>query len=127
MQGSINIHPTISVTDIERAAKFYGETLDLETIGEMAEDHVAYQVGENSYLLVYKRADPPKAENTAASFVVEDVVATVEWLRGRGVVFEEYDMPGLKTENGIANMGETKGAWFKDPDGNILAVSNMTS
>jgi hypothetical protein len=44
-------------------------------------------------------------------------------LKDRGVVFEEYDFPGLQTVNSIATMGNVKGAWFKDPDGNILAVS----
>jgi hypothetical protein len=52
------------------------------------------------------------------------VEATVRWLKNRGVVFEEYDFPGLKTVNGIATLGDRKGAWFKDPDGNILAVSS---
>ena len=58
-------------------------------------------------------------------FIVDDVEDTVKGLKDRGVVFEEYDFPGLKTENGIATMGNVKGAWFRDPDGNILAVSQV--
>jgi catechol 2,3-dioxygenase-like lactoylglutathione lyase family enzyme len=57
-----------------------------------------------------------------AAFVVDDVDAAVAGLRERGVVFEEYDLPGLRTEGGIATLGPVRAAWFKDPDGNILAV-----
>ena len=120
VQGKV--HPTLSVTDLERAKKFYGGTLGLKSNGELAEGHVAYEAGEGSFLLIYERSEPPKAENTVASFLVDDVEGTVQWLKDRGVVFEEYDLPGLKTVNGMATMGDTKGGWFKDPDGNILAV-----
>jgi hypothetical protein len=60
------------------------------------------------------------------SFVVDDVEKAVAEMRDRGVVFEEYDFPGLKTVNGIAEIQGEKGAWFKDPDGNILAVAEQT-
>jgi catechol 2,3-dioxygenase-like lactoylglutathione lyase family enzyme len=123
MLNRSRVHPTIAVTNLERAKKFYGETLGLEVQGEM-EGHLAYQAGEGSVLVVFKRRNPPKAENTVASFAVDDVEATVKWLRDRGVVFEEYDSPGFKTVDGIASIGDSKGAWFKDPDGNTLAVSS---
>ena len=84
-----------------------------------------FEAGEGSSLVIYQRSDPPKAENTAVGFFVDDVEATVQWLKDRGVVFEEYDFPGLKTVNSIATIDGTKGAWFKDPDGNILAVSSV--
>jgi hypothetical protein len=57
--------------------------------------------------------------------VVDDVEKAVVDLRSKGVTFEEYDMPGIKTVNGIADMGDFKGAWFKDPEGNILAIGSM--
>jgi catechol 2,3-dioxygenase-like lactoylglutathione lyase family enzyme len=57
--------------------------------------------------------------------VVRDVEATVAELRGKGVTFEEYDLPGLKTVDGIAELGGVRGAWFKDPEGNILSVVEM--
>jgi len=63
-----------------------------------------------------------KSRATVAAFVVGDLDAVVASLRERSVVFEEYDLPGLKTENGIAAVGSVRAAWFKDPDGNILAV-----
>jgi hypothetical protein len=56
---------------------------------------------------------------------VRDVEATVADLRGKGVRFENYDLPGLKTVNGIAELGDIRGAWFKDPEGNILSVVQL--
>ena len=123
VQGKV--HPTLSVTDLERAKKFYGETLGLKANGELAEGHVVYEAGAGSFLVVFERSEPPKAENTVASFAVDDVEGTVRWLKDRGVVFEEYDFPGLKTVNSIATIGDIKGGWFKDPDGNILAISSF--
>ncbi len=64
---------------------------------------------------------------STAFWAVDDVEAEVAALRARGVVFEEYDMPGLKTKNGIASAGGAKTAWFKDTEGNILAISQRAS
>jgi hypothetical protein len=61
---------------------------------------------------------------TTVSFAVDDVEETVASLRESGVVFEEYDLPNLKTENGVTSLGSIKAAWFKDPDGNLLAVTS---
>ena len=119
-------HATVSVTDLARARSFYEGKLGFTPKGEIVEGHVVYEAGEGSMFVVYERNDPPKAENTAMGYEVTDVVATVKWLKEKGVVFEEYDFPGLKTVDGIADVGGNKGAWFKDPDGNILAVSEAT-
>jgi hypothetical protein len=60
-----------------------------------------------------------------AGFRVDDIDAVVSELRSRGVVFEEYDLPDLKTEGGIATVGDVRAAWCRDPDGNILAVESV--
>ena len=117
------VHPTLPVTNIERAKKFYGGTLGLKIKQELTDGHLMYDAGEGTFLVIYERPSPPKADNTAASFIVDDIEATVQGLKDKGVVFEEYDFPGMKTVNGIATLGNIKGAWFKDPDGNILAVA----
>ena len=124
MLNKAKVHPTISVVDFEEAKKFYGETLGLKALDIEIENHIQYEAGAGSLITVYQRPDPPKAENTAASFQVPDVEAVVKWLQGRGVKFENYDFPGLKTINGVAALGNKKGAWFKDPAGNILAISD---
>jgi hypothetical protein len=72
---------------------------------------------------MYKSAGAGTSKASTAFWQVDDVEAEVAELRGRGVVFEEYDMPGIKTENGISTGGGAKTAWFKDTEGNILAVS----
>jgi hypothetical protein len=64
-----------------------------------------------------------RGQNTVASISVQDVPGTVRGLRARGVSFEEYDLPGLKTEDGVATMGELQSAWFKDSEDNTLAIT----
>ena len=83
-----------------------------------------YRAG-SSGVFVYPSEFAGTNKATAATLVVADTVAAVEELRGKGVTFEEYDMPGLKTENGVAELGGVKGAWFKDSEGNILALTEM--
>jgi hypothetical protein len=81
-----------------------------------------YEAGGGTRLLVYERPTAGTAEHTLVHFIVSDVDAAVEGLRGKGVVFEEYDMPEIKTVDGILTMGDFKAAWFRDPDGNILGI-----
>lgn len=118
-------HATVSVTDLSRSRPFYEGKLGLSPKGEVVDGHVFYKAGAGSVFTVYERSDPPKSESTAMSFGVEDVAATVKSLQGRGVVFEQYDFPGLKTVDGVADVGGSKAGWFKDPDGNILAISEV--
>ncbi len=118
------IHPTLPVVDLARAKKFYEEKLGLKIVQEDPSPGAILQCGKGTMLYIYQRG-ATKADHTAASFIVDDVEATVKELKAKGVVFEEYDSPGLKTVNSIFTMGEMKGAWFKDTEGNILAVSNL--
>jgi catechol 2,3-dioxygenase-like lactoylglutathione lyase family enzyme len=119
--------PVIPVSDLDRAMSFYGDTLgfkELDRFDQPAENPmVRYQVGNGSVLL-YKSVGAGQSRHTLASFVVDDVEATADDLRRRGVTFEEYEMGDIKTEKGIATIGTTKGAWFKDPDGNVIGIGN---
>jgi catechol 2,3-dioxygenase-like lactoylglutathione lyase family enzyme len=77
--------------------------------------------------LVYRSPHAGTAKNTCMRFEVDDIESTVGRLRERGVVFEEYDLPGLRTVNGIGqHQSGARGAWFTDPDGNILEISQGT-
>jgi catechol 2,3-dioxygenase-like lactoylglutathione lyase family enzyme len=125
MFESVRAMPTIAVSDIERAKKFYGQTLGLKVKDERA-DGIRYEAGGGTVLLVYPSQFAGTAKSTYMGFDVDDLEEAVAELRERGVVFEEYDMPGLKTVNGIAEIEGVKGAWFKDPDGNILALGQET-
>jgi catechol 2,3-dioxygenase-like lactoylglutathione lyase family enzyme len=118
-------HATIAVKDIGRAKEFYGETLGLKMIDERS-DGLRYADGGDGWFLVYPSQFAGTAQSTYMSFDVDNVEQVVEELRGRGIVFEEYDYPDLKTVNGIAEIQGVKGAWFKDPDGNILAIGERT-
>ena len=86
------------------------------------QEYLQYRTGDSRFGLYPNQEAAGSAQHTLGSFLVEDIEATVTELRSSGVTFEEYDMPGLKTENGIAQIGPEKVAFFKDPDGNILSV-----
>ncbi len=124
MLSNAPISPTLPATDIERAKKFYSEKLGLKESAAQEPGGVTFDCGKGTQLYIYQRG-PVKVEHTLASFMVDDLEAEMAELRGRGVVFEEYDFPGLKTVNGIADMGGFKAAWFKDSEGNILALGQM--
>jgi len=122
MLASKPVYPTLPAVDIKRARKFYEEMLGLKVIMEDPAPGMMLQAGGGTMLYVYQRT-PTKADHTVAEFEVDDIDAEMKELRSKGVKFEEYDMPGLKTVNGIAKMdGDVKAAWFKDTEGNILAL-----
>jgi catechol 2,3-dioxygenase-like lactoylglutathione lyase family enzyme len=117
--------PTLPASDIGRARKFYEETLGLTVEAETAAG-IMYTVG-SSRLFLYPSQYAGTNQATAASFEVPDIDAAVAEMRERGVTFEQYDFPGLKTdENGIAELEGERGGWFKDTEGNILALGQRT-
>ena len=124
MLGDSRVTPTIAVTDLERAKDFYENKLGLKLDSSMSDmDGVLYNAGEGTNLYIYVRPNAPKADHTLASFKVNNIEEAINELSPKGVVFEHYDMPGLKTDNkGVATIGPAKSAWFKDPDGNILSL-----
>ena len=125
MIANAKAEPVIPVSDLDRAAGFYGETLGLSEVARYEEPAanpmIRYAVGDST-VLIYKSVGAGQSRHTLVGFIVDDIEAAVDDLRGRGVTFEEYDMGDIKTENGIAALGDDKAAWFKDPDGNILGV-----
>jgi len=112
----------IPVANVARARTFYEEKIGLVAKEEYA-GGVVYECGDGSWVFMYPSAGAGTSRASTAFWAVDDVVAEVAALRKKGVVFEEYDMPGLKTVNGIATGGGAKTAWFKDSEGNILAIS----
>jgi predicted enzyme related to lactoylglutathione lyase len=122
MLSNAAIVPYIPASDIARARKFYEEKVGLTPKQEYA-GGVIYECGNGSWVFMYPSPGAGTSKASTAFWAVEDVAAEVAALKSRGVVFEEYDMPGLRTVNGIATAGGAKTAWFKDTEGNILAVS----
>ena len=86
-----------------------------------------YECGDGSWVFMYPSAGAGTSKASTAFWAVDDVAAEVRELKARGVVFEEYNMPGIKMENSIASAGGAKTAWFKDSEGNILAISQRVS
>ena len=124
MLSNAPISPTLPATDIERAKKFYTEKIGLKEAAKQEPGGITFECGQGTHLYIYERG-PVKVEHTLASFMVDNLEAEMTELRGRGVVFEEYDFPGLKTVNDIADMDGFKAAWFKDSEGNILGIGEM--
>jgi catechol 2,3-dioxygenase-like lactoylglutathione lyase family enzyme len=119
--GSSEAIATVAVTDLKKARKFYEGTLGLEEVSSEGEEAVNYRTGD-SQLLVYRSEYAGTNEATAATWVNADVDGLVAELKSRGVSFERYDMPDAEHEGDVHVFGEMRAAWFKDPDGNILAI-----
>jgi catechol 2,3-dioxygenase-like lactoylglutathione lyase family enzyme len=117
------IHPTLPASDLERAKRWYDKKLGARPVRE-EEVGLWYEFSGRS-LLVYPSSSAGTAQSTGAEWIVEDIESVMDELRSRGVVFEEYDFPGLKTENGLAMLGEWKAAWLKDSEGNILSLTEQ--
>lgn len=118
-----SVHPTIPVKDLEAARAWYAEKLGIEPARE-AFDGAWYRIGDRD-LLIYPSGFAGTNQATTAEFIVDEVPAAVADLRDRGVVFEDYDFPELKTVEGIATFGDQQSAWFRDLDGNILALTDI--
>jgi catechol 2,3-dioxygenase-like lactoylglutathione lyase family enzyme len=125
MLSKAPIIPYIPVSDVPRARKFYEQTLGLKMKEENPEG-VLYECGKGSVVFVYRSAGAGSSKASVAFWDVAELDAEVAELRSKGVKLEDYDMPGVKTVNGIATNGKIKAAWFKDPDGNILALSQRS-
>ncbi len=118
-----SIMAVLPAKDINRAKDFYRDKLGIEPSESMEEDTVVYRCGNGTSFLLYQTENAGTAKNTQMGWETDNLESEMEELRGRGVVFEEYDFPGLKTENGVATADWGKAAWFLDSEGNILNIS----
>jgi catechol 2,3-dioxygenase-like lactoylglutathione lyase family enzyme len=126
MLTDARIMAIVPTTDIARAKAFYGATLGLtDANASTPGPQVIYRCGGGTLLKVYERPTAGEAQHTLASWEVGDLRTAVDQLRNRGVRFEEYDLPEVKTEDGISTTGDLQEAWFRDPDGNILRIHSQ--
>jgi catechol 2,3-dioxygenase-like lactoylglutathione lyase family enzyme len=115
---------SIAVNDLTLARRFYEQTLGLEVVDSEGSEAITFKSG-TSKVLVYRSRYARTNKATALNFMVgEDLDRIVRGLRDRGVTFEHYDLPGAKLEGDVHTFGNLKNAWFKDPDGNIIALIN---
>ncbi len=124
MLGDYDIFPTIAVTDLQIAKKFYSETLGLELIKEDAHE-IIFRTGA-CRVQVYETKLAGTNKATYASWKVDDITSVVDSLADKGISFMQYDdMEGVTREGNIHSMGDLQAAWFTDPDGNVLCISTQ--
>lgn len=121
MLAKASVTTMLPVIDMVRARAFYERCLGLTPSGFRPDGKFLYHVG-GSTLALFPKPEGTKADHTAISFRVQDIAASIETLKRAGVVFEDYDFPGLKTENHVCVLGAEKAAWFKDSEGNYLCI-----
>ncbi len=121
MLERFKVYATIPAQDLDRARAWYEEKLGLKPASEDPEG-LRYELAGGSGFLLFQSTGQASGTHTQLGFDVDDVEEVVGQLRSNGVVFEEYDLPGLKTVDGIADIEGERGAWFKDSEGNLLAV-----
>lgn len=124
MLNEVRCHTTLPAADLERAKRFYSEKLGLEPTTE-ASSGIFYTTGGGAVFSLYPTPNPTRGGHTQMGFAVADIDAAVADLRSRGVEFEGYDFPGLKTVNGIADIGDGRAAWFLDSEGNTIGIVQL--
>jgi catechol 2,3-dioxygenase-like lactoylglutathione lyase family enzyme len=122
MLAAKEVSATIPVKDLEKAKKFYQETLGLTPVDREDSEAIVFEAGR-SRVVVYRSQFAGTNKATAATWGVgSDIEREVQVLKDKGVSFEHYAMPNATLKGDIHVMGDMKSAWFKDPDGNILAL-----
>jgi len=121
MLGEHPITPVLLATNLAEAREFYHDKLGLDILTEN-ENAITFKCGGGTHLDVTKSTVGTADSQTQASWQVNDIRAEVAELRARGVKVEDYDMPGLKTEDGIADIGFAWAAWVTDPGKNALGI-----
>jgi catechol 2,3-dioxygenase-like lactoylglutathione lyase family enzyme len=124
MLADKTVMATIPVKDLAAARKFYEGTLKFKKVEEEGDEVITFQSGK-SEIMVYRSKFAGSNKATAATWVVGDEIDDiVKELKTKGVPFEHYDMPGMKQQGDLHVADGMKAAWFKDPDGNILALTS---
>lgn len=123
MLGSNRISAVLVSTDLEKSQDFYENKVGLTLSAETIKNHLVFECGDGTTLLIYGRPSGNSADHTQVRFWSTDVAKDVAELVGRGIEFEEYDMGAFKTvDHVVTTAGIGRSAWFKDPDGNTIAI-----
>jgi len=120
MLSDTNAIATVAVKNLQTAKEFYEGSLGLTAVME-DEEVLTFKSGQST-LFVYRSEYAGTNKATAVTFVAEQVEDMVRTLKGRGVTFEHYDIPGMTRQGDVHVAGPMKAAWFKDPDGNIFSL-----
>lgn len=118
-------YAALPAQDMKRARQFYEQKLGFAPSEEMPDGGVLYRTGQTGFL-VFQSMGKPSGDHTQVGFNVEDLNTAVDELKGKGIKLEEYDFPKFKTQNGIITFPDgSKGAWFKDTEGNLIALNQL--
>jgi catechol 2,3-dioxygenase-like lactoylglutathione lyase family enzyme len=116
------IHTVLPAADLQRARGYYHDKLGLDPVMEQP-GNLVYDSGGGTGFEVYETANAGTAKNTQMGWITDDLDGEMSVLRSHGVVFEEYDVPGMKTVDGVATMDDLRAAWFRDSEGNFLCIT----
>jgi catechol 2,3-dioxygenase-like lactoylglutathione lyase family enzyme len=122
MLGESSVQTTLPAADLERAKQWYQEKLGLTPVEETSTG-IRYEAGSGTGFLVYATPNPNRGGHTQMAFRVQDLGSEMTALRGSGVAFEEYDLPGFKTTDGVGEIDGLRVTFFKDSEGNILGLA----
>jgi len=123
MVGDNRISAVLVSTDLEKSQDFYEQKVGLTLSPETIKNHLLFDCGNGTTLLIYGRGNGNCADHTQVRFWTTDIDKDVAELVGRGIQFEEYDMGAFKTvDHVVTSAGIGRSAWFKDPDGNTIAI-----
>lgn len=126
MLSSAPVYAQLPIVDVERARKFYRDSLGLRLIDENEKlGALVFEAGNGTRVELFQ-SDPPKSGDTAASFKVQNLEEEMKTLRAKGVKFEEYDTEFIKTVNGVCTIDNESCSWFKDSEGNILCLNQRS-
>lgn len=115
---------TLPAQDLDRARTFYRERLGFTPISE-GPVGIRFRLPDGTRFRLFRSAGAASGSHTQLAFMVDDIEAAVKDLKSRGLVFEQYDSPRLKTVDGIADIGYARAAWFKDSEGNLLGIGQL--
>jgi predicted enzyme related to lactoylglutathione lyase len=128
MLSDSKVTPNIPASDLQRARDFYADKLGLSPTRELPGEVLLYRTAGGTDFQVYRTDYAGRAGHTIAQWHVDDIESEVKDLKGKGVTFEVYDMPGVEWDGEIASMGGMgRAAWFKDSEGNIMCVDQGQS
>jgi catechol 2,3-dioxygenase-like lactoylglutathione lyase family enzyme len=122
MFNNNRISAVLVSTDLEASQRFYEDKIGMTRSPETIPNHLVFEAGDGTTLLIYGRPNPNLGDHTQVRFWSTDIETDVKELADRGVEFDDYDSPTFKTENHIATTPIGRSAWFKDPDGNTIAI-----
>ncbi len=123
MVATHKISAVLCSVDLEKSRAFYEKKLGLKLSPKTIKNHLLFEFGDGATLLIYGRGNPNLADHTQVRIWSTDIKADIKELEDKGIAFEEYDFPNFKTVDHIGtSSGIGSSAWFKDPDGNTIAL-----